>query len=145
MNKLTSIDTSTLANTYYDVKIDEGPIYIEGGILDQMYTDPWYVLENIPLTIVEVSQYSIYVKEELNSIDKVILGDSCVKNMSSEIVTNPGGSIIYFPNPIPEKYKYYNVVYVKVQKQSVFTLSKLEEITANLFKSNHPFIYNNKE
>ena len=145
MDKLTSIDNSTLANTYYDIKVDAGSIYTGGGILDQMYTDPWYDLKNIPLTIIEVGQYSIYVKEELNDIDKVLLGDSCVSNMSSEIVANPGGSIIYFPNPIPEKYKYYNVVYVKVQKQSVFTLSKLEEITANLFKSNHPFIYNNKE
>ena len=145
MDKLTSIDTSTLANTYYDVKVNAGPIYTGRGILDQMYTDPWYDWENIPLTIIEVGQYSIYVKEELNDIEKIILGDLCVSNMSSEIVTNPGGSIIYFLNPIPEKYKYYNVVYVKARKQSVLTLSKLEEITANLFKSNYPFIYNNKE
>ena len=112
MDELTSLDTSTLADKNYDVKVDAyikaytGPIYIGHGLWDQMY-----IFNYKPLTIIEMGDYSMLVKESYTpSRITDVKGNKVV-----ESITTSEGTILYFSDKLPEELKYYNVVYVNVE------------------------------
>ena len=65
----------------------------------------------IPLTIDEVGDYSIYVKENLSGIFGVK-----IKNQLTNYVlaTKDGGSVLYFHEKLGDSLKMYNVIYVEV-------------------------------
>lgn len=114
MNKLTSVDISTLANTDYDIKVDTGPTYTGGGLLDQIYASdyPNIFAVQMPFTVIETGEYSMIVKEvykEYKILD--VKGNKVVESIES-----PEGTIVYFSDKLPEELKYYNVIYANVEK-----------------------------
>lgn len=114
MDKLTSIDTSTLANTYYDIKVDAGPIYTGRGLLDQIYASDYSnsFAEQRPFTIIETGEYSMIVKEVYKGYKILdVKGNKVVESIES-----PEGTIVYFSDKLPEELKYYNVIYANVEK-----------------------------
>ena len=64
----------------------------------------------IPLTIDEVGDYSIYVKENLFRISGIE-----IKGYVSDsiIPTEGGGSVLYFHEKLDDSLKMYNVIYAK--------------------------------
>lgn len=111
MDKLAPIDLSTYADKDYQITIDKtdtGPIYIGHGLWDQMQ-----IFNYKPLTIIEIGDYSMLVKESYTP-SKVtdVKGNKVV-----ESITTSEGSILYFSDKLPEELKYYSVVYVNVETE----------------------------
>lgn len=71
----------------------------------------FYEPKIVPLTIEEVGDYSIYVKEDLFRISgieiKGYISDSIISSLG-------GGSIIYFHEKLDDSLKMYNIIYAKV-------------------------------
>ena len=64
----------------------------------------------IPLTIDEVGDYSIYVRENLSGISGVKIKNhltNCV------LATKDGGFVLYFHEKLDDSLKMYNVIYAK--------------------------------
>lgn len=123
MDKLTSVDISTLANTDYDIKVDTGPIYTGRGLLDQICTSDYSNIfaEQRPFTIIETGEYSMIVKEVYKGYKILdVKGNKVVESIES-----PEGTIVYFSDKLPEELKYYNVIYANVEK--VFDRSWIKE------------------
>lgn len=64
----------------------------------------------VPLTIYEVGDYSIYVRENLLHASGIE-----IKGYLSDTIlsTENGGSIIYFPKKLDDSLRMYNVIYAK--------------------------------
>lgn len=65
----------------------------------------------IPLTIDEVGDYSIYVKENLSGIFGIKIKNHLTKYV---LATKDGGSVLYFHEKLGDSLKMYNVIYVEV-------------------------------
>ena len=65
----------------------------------------------IPLTIDEVGDYSIYVKENLSGISGVEIKNHLTNYV---LATKDGGSVLYFHEKLDDSLKMYNVIYAKV-------------------------------
>jgi len=65
----------------------------------------------IPLTINEVGDYSIYVKENLSGIFSVKIKNHLTKYV---LATKDGGSVLYFHEKLGDSLKMYNIIYVEV-------------------------------
>ena len=107
MDKLAPIDLSTYADKDYKItidKVDTGPMCVEQG---------WDMLifNYKPLTIIEIGDYSMLVKESYTPYKVTdVKGNKVV-----ESITTSEGTILYFSDKLPEELKYYNVVYVNVE------------------------------
>lgn len=64
----------------------------------------------IPLTIDEVGDYSIYVKENLSGIPGVKIKNHLTNYV---LATKDGGSVLYFHEKLDDSLKMYNVIYAK--------------------------------
>lgn len=64
----------------------------------------------IPLTIDEVGDYSIYVKENLSGIPGVEIKSHLTNYV---LATKDGGSVLYFHEKLDDSLKMYNVIYAK--------------------------------
>lgn len=122
IDKLTSLDTSTLADKNYDVRVDTvtkadtGPMCIKQG---------WDMLifNYKPLTIIEIGDYSMLVKESYTPYKVTdVKGNKVV-----ESITTSEGTILYFSNKLPEELKHYNVIYAKLDDWTPFTYSDIIE------------------
>lgn len=123
MDKLSSIDISTLADKDYNIKVGAGPIYTGRGLLDQIYTYDYFNIfaEQRPFTIIETGEYSMIVKEVYKGYKILdVKGNKVVESIES-----PEGTIVYFSDKLPEELKYYNVIYANVEK--VFNYSWVKE------------------
>lgn len=65
----------------------------------------------IPLTIDEVGDYSIYVKENLSGIPGVKIKNHLTNYV---LATKDGGSVLYFHKKLDDSLKMYNVIYAKI-------------------------------
>lgn len=65
----------------------------------------------IPLTIDEVGDYSIYVKENLSGISGIKIKNHLTNYV---LATKDGGSVLYFHEKLDDSLKMYNVIYAKV-------------------------------
>lgn len=133
MDKLTSVDISALADKDYDIKVDTGPIYTGRGLLDQIYASdyPSIFAEQRPFTIIETGEYSMIVKEVYKGYKILdVKGNKVVESIES-----PEGTIVYFSDKLPEELKYYNVIYVNVEK--VFDCSWIKEFLESQFTWQH--------
>ena len=64
----------------------------------------------IPLTIDEVGDYSIYVRENLSGISGVKIKNHLTNYV---LATKDGGSVLYFHEKLDDSLKMYNVIYAK--------------------------------
>lgn len=133
MDKLTSLDISTLADKDYDIKVDAGPIYTRRGLLDQINQpyNPYefYPLIQEPFTVIEVGDYSMIVKEKY---ENYTISD--IRGIKvTESIETPEGTILYFSDKLPEEMKYYSTIYANVRR--VLTISWLEELIQKQFVS----------
>lgn len=136
MDKLSSVDISTLANTDYNIKVDTGPIYTGRGLLDQIYASDYTSIfaEQRPFTIIETGEYSMIVKEVYNGYKILdVKGNKVVESIES-----PEGTIVYFSDKLSEELKYYNVIYANVEK--VFDSSWIKEFLESQFTWQPPAI-----
>ena len=90
MDKLAPIDLSTYADKDYQITIDKadtGPICVGRGLWDQMC-----IFNYEPLTIIEMGDYSMLVKESYTPYKVTdVKGNKVV-----ESITTSEGSILYF-------------------------------------------------
>lgn len=114
MDKLSSVDISTLADKDYNIKVDTGPIYTGRGLLDQIHASDYYSIfaEQRPFTIIETGEYSMIVKEVYKGY-KIL---DVKGNKVAESIESSEGTIVYFSDKLPEELKYYNVIYANVEK-----------------------------
>ena len=121
IDKLAPIDLSTYADKDYQItidKVDTGPAYDWRGWCDQMH-----IFNYKPLTIIEMGDYSMLVKESYTpSRVTDVKGNKVV-----ESITTSEGTILYFSDKLPEELKYYNVVYVNVETDLTLTYSDIQE------------------
>lgn len=124
MDKLTSLDTSTLVDKNYDIKVDVdikadiGPVYVGHGLWDQMQ-----IFNYKPLTIIEMGDYSMLVKESYTPYKVTdVKGNKVV-----ESITTSEGTILYFSDKLPEELKHYNVIYANLDDWTSLTYSDILE------------------
>lgn len=121
MDKLASIDLSTYADKDYQIiidKTDTEPIYVGHGLLDKIQ-----IFNYKPLTIIEMGDYSMLVKESYAPYKVTdVKGNKVV-----ESVTTSEGTILYFSDKLPEELKHYNVIYANLDDWTSLTCSDIAE------------------
>lgn len=120
MDKLAPVDLSTYADKDYQItiidKADTGPICVEQG---------WdmHIFNYKPLTIIEMGDYSMLVKESYAPYKVTdVKGNKVV-----ESITTSEGTILYFSDKLPEELKHYNVIYANLDDWTSLTYSDIQE------------------
>lgn len=101
------------------------------GLLDQL-EESFYLgckEEHSSIKILEVGEYSLFVKENLDKIKEVIINRRCHTKVfkSKEILPSPSGSIIYFDETVKKDFR-KNCSYPTTQYKKIeISLKAFEE------------------
>jgi hypothetical protein len=89
------------------------------------------------IIIEDIGDNTVFVKKNLSKFNRLSLWSRKCKSpyISSEIISAPTGSIIYFKESLPNEFKKGNIYPVRLEYDIPITLSMLEDACKQIFQN----------